>query len=79
MTILNESPTGAFGASDLMILEGAVTDAWEILSSQKHRPSWAVSREEVARHVIALAAEGERDKATLTSRVIERVTAHNDR
>ncbi len=71
--------SGAFSADELTILEGAVTDAWEILSSQKHRPSWAVSREEVARVVMTIAVEGERDKLTLTSRALERLTADNDR
>ncbi len=78
MPIVPKAPGGAFSAIELTILEGAVADAWEILSSQKHSPSWVVSREEVARAVLAVAAEGERDKATLTRRTIERLTADND-
>lgn len=70
MPELQEAHSGIFGAADLDVLEAAVTDAWGVLSHPKHSGSWSVSREEVARHVIAEAARGERDQATLARRVI---------
>ena len=71
------SQSGVFGANELTILEGAVQDAWDIVS--KHQPSWAITREEVARQVMACAADGERDKATLIRYAVEKLTgADND-
>ena len=74
----HHSKSNVFGSAELTILEGAVADAWEILSSQKHHPGWAVSHEEVARAVMAIAAEGERDKAKLTRLAIECVIAETN-
>ena len=78
MPKLKEVHSGLFGAADLNVLEAAVTDAWGVLSNPQHRSSWSITREDVARYVIAEATRGERDQAKLTTRVVSQLLRFDD-
>ncbi len=73
MPTIKEPHTGLFGLSDLDVLDVAVTEAWAVLSNPKHSRPWVYTREDIARHVIAEAAKGERDKAVLATRVVSQL------
>jgi hypothetical protein len=61
-----------FRIKDIDALECAINDAWNVLSGSEAGQSKKLSREEVTRHIIILADEGERDQAIRARRAINR-------
>ena len=72
-----EKRSDCFGDTDIKMLEGALHDTWEALRQNSSRP-WSIGREEVARQVIAIAADGERDQSRVTKLALARLTGAND-
>jgi hypothetical protein len=75
MTNLTEQTQMTFSPETIFILGDALDDAWRRLESGAHLNGGAdAARTVLAKHIIAMAQQGERDRKRLTDGALARLT-----
>ena len=75
MIRLNEQPGASFSPATLLILAGALDDAWLRVDAGAYLSGSAdAARTVLARHIVAMATQGERNRQRLTDGALRRLS-----